>query len=127
MEFISKLYSNYFLNYFSSIDVPNALEEVRLSLSLDQKSELERNLTVQAFQTELLSLVLKQKEDQAIRYVLRAAVVLEDSSSLIKEDFFDFSTPLPQNSLAVGRSISHLSNLLNLKRLSSVIKYLNNN
>ena len=92
-----------------------------------QKSELEKNLTVQAFRTGLLSLVLKQEEDQAIQYVLQAVVVLEDSSFLAKEAFFDFSAPLPQKSLAVGRSISHLSNLLNLNKLSLLINYLSEN
>lgn len=126
MEIINKLHSYFLGNYASSINVPSALEEVRTSLSSDQKLKLEI-LTVQAFRTELLSLILKQNEDLAIQYVLQVAVVLEDRSPQIKEEFFDFSAPLPQESIAFRRSISHISNLLKLNNLNYTMNYLSKN
>lgn len=127
MECIGKLYNYYFVDCGSSIiDAPNALEEVRASLSPEKKAQLE-GLTIQAFQKRLVSLVLLQEEDQAIQYVLQVAVVLEDKPLVIKKEFFDFSRALPDNNLAKGRSISHVSNLLNLKRLNVIIDYLSNN
>lgn len=127
MELIGKLYNYSFGFFYSPIDVPKSLEEVRLSLNSDRKSELKETLTVEAFRTQLLSLVLKQQENQAIQHVLETVVVLEECPSLMREEFMDFSTPYPINSLGRGRSIMHLSNLLNMNRLCFLFQNLSNN
>ena len=125
MEFISKLYNHYFgppIPPHPPIDIPHALEQVRLTLSAEEKVALKHNLTLHSFREELLCLILTKEEDQAIDYVLKIAIILEDHLAETRKIFLDFLSPLPKKSLACGRSISHISNLLRLNKLTYLLK-----
>ena len=108
------------------MDVPKALEEskelVDRDFQLDNRSDFRKNLALY---------ILESNEDQAIQYVLKAVVFLksDNSLSLNYHEFFGFSSSLTsdESRLAHGRSLASLSGLLDLDKLSFLIRYLSNN
>ena len=119
---------NYF---FSPLNVPNEIQKVREGLSSHQIQHYAQTFNPESFKDELLNLVGIQKEDQAIKLVLKTHLLVTEYVEMIPQyidlgDVMHFSTPLSSKSLANGRSIQQITQLLDLDRLNRVISFLSN-
>lgn len=119
---------NYF---FSSLNVPNEIQKIRKEFSSHEVQTYAQTFNPESFKDELLSLVGMQEEDEAIRLVLKTHLLVTEHVEMIPRHIdlggvMRFSTPLSPKSLANGRSIQQLTQLLDLDRLSSVISFLSN-
>jgi len=117
---------SYVQSFFLSPSPEERIQQVRENFSAQSRASFAKELNEESFSKRLLFLVGTQDETEAIRHVAQAYLIVKESPELLKVDgkkILDFRDPLPEESLARGRSFGDLSNTLNLSTLSDFFKY----